>query len=82
MDMQLIPKRFKLDLAFLPIGDNYTMDIDDAIEASNFIDCDTVIGMHYNTFSPIEIDTTEAIERFKKQGKILLLPKIGEEITI
>jgi L-ascorbate metabolism protein UlaG (beta-lactamase superfamily) len=82
MDMQLIPKRFKLDFAFLPIGDNYTMDIDDAIEASTLIECNTIIGMHYDTFAPIEINRDEAIERFRKQGKTLILPKIGEQITL
>jgi L-ascorbate metabolism protein UlaG (beta-lactamase superfamily) len=39
MDMKLIPMRTKLDLAILPIGDNFTMDIEDAIVASDFIEC-------------------------------------------
>jgi len=82
MDMQLIPKRFKLDLAFLPIGDNYTMDIDDAIEASKMLQCETIVGMHYNTMPAITIDKKEAIERFRKHGKLLILPEINKEINI
>jgi hypothetical protein len=41
--MKLIPMRTKLDLAILPIGDNFTMDIEDAIVASDFIECDKVL---------------------------------------
>jgi hypothetical protein len=41
MDMKLIPMRTKLDLAILPIGDNFTMDVD-AIIASDFLDCDKI----------------------------------------
>src|SRR5699024_2737785 len=56
MDMKLIPMRYNLDLAILPIGDNFTMDVDDAIIASDFIECDRVLGCHYDTFGFIEID--------------------------
>ncbi|MFT4670098.1 MAG: L-ascorbate metabolism protein UlaG (beta-lactamase superfamily), partial [Ulvibacter sp.] len=56
MDMKLIPMRTKLDLAILPIGDNFTMDIEDAIIASDFIECNKVLGYHYDTFGYIEID--------------------------
>jgi L-ascorbate metabolism protein UlaG (beta-lactamase superfamily) len=39
--------RTKLDLAILPIGDNFTMDVEDANLASNFLDCDKILGYHY-----------------------------------
>jgi L-ascorbate metabolism protein UlaG (beta-lactamase superfamily) len=54
MDMKLIPMRTKLDLAILPIGDNFTMDVEDAIIASDFLDCDKILGYHYDTFGYIE----------------------------
>ena len=38
-DMKLIPKQFKLDLAVLPIGDNFTMGIDDAVGAVTDMIC-------------------------------------------
>jgi L-ascorbate metabolism protein UlaG (beta-lactamase superfamily) len=43
-DMKLIPLQTTLDLAILPIGDNFTMGINDAILASNFIECDKILG--------------------------------------
>ena len=82
LDMQLIPRWTKLDFAVLPIGGNFTMDATDAIIASDFIECNTVVGVHYNTFGLIEIDTQKAIADFQKAGKKLLLPAVGETITL
>lgn len=82
MDMKLIPMRTKLDLAILPIGDNFTMGIDDAIIASNFVECDKVLGVHYDTFGYIEIDHDEAKRKFYDAGKDLMLLEIGESIEL
>ena len=82
MDMKLIPMRTKLDLAILPIGDNFTMDIEDAIIASDFIECNKVLGYHYDTFGFIEIDHKIAIQKFSDKGKDLMLLKIGESIVL
>lgn len=81
-DMKLIPMRTKLDLAILPIGDNFTMGVDDAIIASDFIQCDKVLGCHYDTFGYIEIDHQEAKRKFYEKGKDLMLLEIGESIEI
>lgn len=81
LDMQLL-KRFNIRVACLPIGDHFTMGVDDAIEAARLIGVKTVIGMHYNTFPPITIDTESAKAAFKEAGIELLLPAIGESITI
>jgi len=54
MDMQLL--RGQVDLALLPIGDNYTMGPDDAVRAVGFIEPKTVVPIHYNTFPPIAQD--------------------------
>lgn len=81
-DMKLIPLRTKLDLAILPIGSNFTMDVDDAIIASDFVECDKVIGAHYDTFGYIEIDHEEAKRKFFDKGKDLMLLEIGESIEI
>ncbi|RMA58657.1 metal-dependent hydrolase [Ulvibacter antarcticus] len=78
MDMKLIPLHTKLDLAILPIGDNFTMGIDDAIIASDFVECDKVLGVHYDTFGYIEIDHTEAKKKFYDANKDLMLLEIGE----
>jgi len=81
-DMQLIPKKVKLDIAILPIGDNFTMDVDDAIIASDFVQCDKVLGVHYDTFGYIEIDKEAAIKKFFNAGKDLMLLAIGESIEL
>ena len=82
MDMKLLPKYGRLDIAIMPIGGNFTMDIDDAIVASDFVECNKIIGVHYDTFGYIKIDHEAAVEKFKAAGKVLILPKIGETITL
>ncbi|RED49436.1 metal-dependent hydrolase [Seonamhaeicola aphaedonensis] len=81
-DMKLIPMQTKLDLAILPVGDNFTMGINDAIIASEFIECDKVLGYHFDTFGYIEIDHDEAKRKFFEKGKDLMLLEIGESIEI
>ncbi len=81
-DMKLIGELEKVDAAILPIGDNFTMGISDAIIASDFIKCNEVIGMHYDTFPPIKIDHKKAIQAFEDKGKHLQLLSIGETIAI
>lgn len=82
MDMKLIPKFTNLDLAILPIGDNFTMGIEDAIIASDFVECDKVMGVHYDTFGYIEIDHEEAKRKFYDAGKDLMLLEIGESLEL
>ncbi len=82
MDMKLIPMQTTLDLAILPVGDNFTMGVDDAIIASDFVACDKVLGVHYDTFGYIVIDKEEAKEKFASKNKELILLKIGQDITI
>ncbi len=82
LDMKLIPEWSKPGFAILPIGDNFTMDIEDAIRAAGFIQCDRIVGVHYNTFGYIRIDTEKAQSAFKASGKSLLLPAIGETINL
>jgi L-ascorbate metabolism protein UlaG (beta-lactamase superfamily) len=52
-DMKLLGDLNTIDLAFLPIGDNFTMGIDDAVEAVKLLNPAAVVPMHYNTFDPI-----------------------------
>jgi len=82
MDMKLIPLRTKLDLAILPIGNNFTMDIEDAIIASDFLECDKILGYHFDTFGYIEINHEESIKKFFDKGKDLMLLQIGESIEL
>lgn len=82
MDMKLIPKFVQLDFAFLPIGDNFTMGVPQAIIASDFIECNRIIAMHYDTFGYIVVDKHQAMNAFKKAGKDLTFIEIGNSITI
>lgn len=81
-DMKLIAQQTSLDLAILPIGDNFTMGIEDAIIASDFVECDKVLGCHYDTFGYIEIDHEKAKRRFYEEGKDLMLLEIGEPLEV
>jgi L-ascorbate metabolism protein UlaG (beta-lactamase superfamily) len=76
--MKLIGDYRKIDFAFLPIGDNFTMGIDNAIFAAQFIKCEKIIGMHYDTFGLIKIDKELAIKKFNNAGNELLLFNIAE----
>lgn len=80
LDMQLIPLEFKLDFAFLPIGDNFTMGIKDATKAAKLIKTKKVIGMHFDTFPPIEIDHKEALDTFEREELNLTIPVINQTI--
>ncbi len=82
MDMKLIPMQTKLDLAILPIGDNFTMGINDAIIASDFIECDKILGYHFDTFGYIEINHEEAKRKFFDKDKDLMLLEIGESVEL
>src|SRR5690606_11556513 len=81
-DMKLIAEEFTLDFAFLPIGDNFTMGIEDAIKAAGFVGTKKLIGMHYDTFPYIKIDKEAAIKAANKQGVELIMFNIGEKITL
>lgn len=80
-DMKLIPMLCpKLTCALLPIGDNFTMDVKQAVIASDFIECDEIVGCHYDTFGFIKIDHQEAKAAFSSKGKNLNLIEIGSTI--
>lgn len=82
-DMKLIPKLCpRLDFAILPIGDNFTMGIDEALMASDFIKCKKIIGCHFNTFPPINIDVSNAVKKFSLDKKKLIIPKIGGSLDL
>lgn len=81
LEMKLL-EDLQLDWAFLPIGGHYTMDIDDAIKAAQFVNCKNIIGVHYDTFPPIRIDMEEAKQKFEANELRLYLPQIGESLAL
>lgn len=81
-DMKLIPEQFDVDFALLPIGDNFTMDIHDAMIAADFVQVEKVIGMHFDTFPYIAIDKEEVMEVAQMADKELILMEIGQTIEL
>jgi L-ascorbate metabolism protein UlaG (beta-lactamase superfamily) len=71
-----------IDLAILPIGDNFTMGMEDAVQAAKMVQTKMVIGVHYDTFGFIKIDHQKAIDLFKSHELELKLPGIGETLTL
>jgi L-ascorbate metabolism protein UlaG (beta-lactamase superfamily) len=66
-DMELIGRRHPIDLAFLPIGDNFTMGIDDAVEAVKLLRPKVVVPIHYGTFPVIEVDPDEFVRKVQAE---------------
>src|SRR5690554_1420036 len=80
-DMKLIAEEFDIDFAFLPIGDNFTMGIDDALKAAKLVQTQKIIGMHYDTFPYIQIDKEATKKAADKAGMELIMLNIEENIT-
>ncbi|MBE2256676.1 MAG: metal-dependent hydrolase [Ignavibacteria bacterium] len=81
-DMKLIGESGKIDYAFLPIGDNFTMGIDDAVKAAELLNADTIIPIHYNTFEVIKQDANEFKRKIESIGKKCVIMSPGETIKI
>jgi len=78
LDMKLIGEQTQLKFAALCIGDYFTMGIEDAIKAAEFVRCKDILGVHYNTFPPIQLDRAAAQAKFAAAAKRLHLLMPGE----
>lgn len=79
-DLKLIGEQHDIDLAFIPIGDNFTMGPQDALIAADWIQAKVVVPVHYNTFPVIEQDPEAFVSKLKTgEGKALA---VGESLTI
>ncbi len=81
-EMKTLKKVFKPDIAMLPIGGVYTMDIEQATIAADWIDANIVIPMHYNTFNAISANVGKFAADVTKQGKEVKLMAVGNELVI
>lgn len=82
-DMKLIGEMNQIDYMLLPIGDNFTMGIDDAVMAADFVSPrEAAIPMHYNTFPVIEADPNEFKTKVEAKGIRCKVMEFGEEITL
>lgn len=71
-DMEMIGKRHPIDVAFLPIGDNFTMGPEDAACAVELLNPRLTIPVHFNTFPPIEQDP-EAFRALVKKHEVKIM---------
>lgn len=81
-DMKLIGEQTELRFAVLPIGDFFTMGIEDAVRAAKLVGVTRIVGVHYDTFPPIKLDHAAALKVARAAGQELLLPQIGESIDL
>lgn len=82
-DLKMIGNFYKPDIALLPIGGFFTMGIDEAVEATKWLKCKTVIPMHYNTFPPIEADPEEFRSKVESESMTnCAVLKPGEKLNI
>ena len=77
-DMKLIGELDTIDIMLVSIGDNFTMGIDDAVKAVEFVNPKMVIPMHYKTFDIIDVDPDEFIRKLVDKGFNGLVLKTGE----
>jgi L-ascorbate metabolism protein UlaG (beta-lactamase superfamily) len=82
LDMRLIGEITPIDAALVPIGDNFTMGIDDAVKAIEFLNPKLAIPMHYGTFGVIEVDPQEFKRKVESIGKKCTVIPYGESIEL
>ena len=81
-EMKVAGEIYKPDIALLPIGSHFTMDIDDAVIAAQWLGAQKIAPMHYDTFPPIKADVNEFRKKIEKNGKESVLLKPGEKIEL
>ena len=81
-DMKLIGEMNNIDYAFLPIGVNFTMGIDDAVKAAEFVNAKITVPIHYNTFDIVRANPEDFKKKVDSIGKKCEIIKFGESINI
>jgi L-ascorbate metabolism protein UlaG (beta-lactamase superfamily) len=82
LDMKLIGELNQPDVMCVPIGDNFTMGIDDAVKAVEFVKPKLAIPMHYNTFPIIPADPNDFAAKVQANGGNARAMNYGETIDI
>ena len=81
-DMKLIGELNRIDLAMLPIGDNFTMGPDDAALAAEFLRAELSLPMHFNTFDLIKVDPAEFVKKAEAGGRSAKVLGVGELLAL
>lgn len=82
LDMKLIGDRNRINLALLPIGDNFTMGVEDAVTAAEYLKPKVVIPMHYGTWELIDTDPRAFADGTEKVGVKAVILEVGESYTL
>jgi L-ascorbate metabolism protein UlaG (beta-lactamase superfamily) len=82
LEMKLLGERNRIDVAMLPIGDNFTMGPEDAVAAAEFLKARLVVPMHYNTFPPIRQDAEGFVRMLAGKGIRGRALGVGEEVEV
>ena len=81
-EMKTIGEFYQPDIAILPVGGFYTMDIEQAIKASEWLEASAVIPMHYNTFEAINVDINDFEQEIRDINKVPLILKTGQCVEV
>lgn len=81
-EMKVIGELYQPDIAMLPIGGKYTMDIEHAVKASEWLGASTIIPMHYNTFDAISVDIDDFKRQIREVGKIPVVMEVDGKIQV
>ena len=79
-EMKVIGDLYEPDISILPIGGNYTMDIEQAVIASEWLKTSAIIPMHYNTFDAISVDIKDFEIQIRNKGKMPVILQVGQSI--
>lgn len=79
-EMKIIGEIYQPQIAMLPIGGHYTMDIEQAVLAAEWIDASEIIPMHYNTFEAISVNIEDFERQIRSLGKLPKILKIGNSL--
>lgn len=79
-DLKLFGELHVIDLAFIPIGSNFTMGPEDAKLAAQWLKAKKVVPIHYNTFPVIEQDPQAFVDHL--EAGVGLVPATGEWIEL
>ena len=81
-ELKIIKDMNKPDIAILPIGGHFTMDVNSAALAAEWIGAEVIIPMHYNTFDAIKVDVAKMTEAFESQNIECIILNSGESIEL
>ena len=81
-EMKIIGDLYQPQISILPIGGCYTMDIEQAVKASEFLNSSEIIPMHYNTYDAISVDLNDFERQIREKGKLPISLNIGQTYNV